>query len=617
VPNKFAILPLAVAACLAADSPKPKKTPLDEAHTRSEPSQRKALSDLTREFGSKVARAPVASVKRKNYIDDHIFGKMEREGVPHAGLATDAEFLRRVHLDLTGLIPEADAARKFLADTDPDKRDKVVDSILAITPDEIAYKRATPFIDKWVWFFGDLFRSTHEFPGNAAFSHYLNDVLLKNVPYDAVARELITAEGRSSVSNALLHFLVRDAVFQQGGVGVLGGINSQTINHEDTADNNSINVTRVFLGINLECISCHAGAGHLENSNIYLTGKSREDFWRHTAFFAQSPVKLPFHQQSEFSVLDEGGVYDVTTESKQRIQRHKADLTPTFLLTGERLRPGEKPRAGLARMLTSHAQFARTTVNMIWAELMGVGIVDPPFDFDLARMDPKNPPPSPWSVQPTHPELLDKLAEDFRAHHYDLKHLMRTICTSSAYQLSARFPGEWKDDYSRYFARRMVRRLSGLQLWDAITRATGKYDDLEMQETGKKVKLAVQARGIGRLPKELQSVLLTFGVSFRRHMSVGEPLRSSMDQIAVLLNGELVKKKIAVGDKGRLQDLLNHNPPLTNEQIAEELTLATLSRFPDAREKELAGELLANYRHQGAEDLMWALINKMDFVLNY
>ena len=112
--------------------------------------------------------------------------------------------------------------------------------------------------------------------------------------------------------------------------------------------------------------------------------------------------------------------------------RYKTDLAPQFLLTGDKPREGEPWREAYARMITDHPQFARATVNLIWSELMGVGIVDPPLDFDLARLDPASPPPSGWTIQPSHPELLEALAKDFREHGYDLRQLIRTIAVSAS-----------------------------------------------------------------------------------------------------------------------------------------------------------------------------------------
>ena len=113
---------------------------------------------------------------------------------------------------------------------------------------------------------------------------------------------------------------------------------------------------------------------------------------------------------NEYELLDKGGHYDVTTRSVRRMPRYKTDVTPQFLLSGEKPKEGESWRDAYARMLTEDHQFARATVNLIWAELMGVGIVDPPLDFDLARLDPAKPPPAPWTIQPSHPELLEALA---------------------------------------------------------------------------------------------------------------------------------------------------------------------------------------------------------------
>ena len=124
-------------------------------------------------------------------------------------------------------------------------------------------------------------------------------------------------------------------------------------------------------------------------------------------------------------------------------------------------------------MLTAHPQFARATVNLFWARLMGFGIVEPFDEFDLARQDPKNLPAG-WELQPSHPELLEALATDFRTNGYSLRHLFRTICRSNAYQLSARFDGEWKESYTKYYARKFVRMLSAEELHDAIAVATSR-----------------------------------------------------------------------------------------------------------------------------------------------
>src|SRR5262249_22562485 len=112
-------------------------------------------------------------------------------------------------------------------------------------------------------------------------------------------------------------------------------------------------------------------------------------------------------------------------------------------------------------------------VNLIWAKLMTVGFVEPWDGFDLARLDPKNPPPKPWTIQPNNPELLEALAADFKANHHSMHHLMKTIMKSNAYQLSSRFPGEWKDSYTRYYARKYARMMTGPEVIDSVAQATG------------------------------------------------------------------------------------------------------------------------------------------------
>ena len=150
--------------------------------------------------------------------------------------------------------------------------------------------------------------------------------------------------------------------------------------------------------------------------------------------------------QDEYSIDDEGPGYDASARTVVRVPRRgtKGLVQPAFMLTGERPDPSKNPREEFARMLTSHPQFARTAVNLLWAEMFGVGIVDPPLDFDLARIDPKNPPPAPWALQPTHPELLEALANYFREHNYSLRSVIKLIAESSTYQLSSRFEGEWE-----------------------------------------------------------------------------------------------------------------------------------------------------------------------------
>jgi len=586
--------------------------------------QRAGKSRLTEEVSARLPAAKPAPVKRRNYIDDHIFGKMERDRVPHAPLAPDQEFLRRVSLDLTGRIPSPEAVRKFLADESPDKRDKLIDSI--ISPERYQFQDEDAFVDRWTYWFADLFGNNGGDLGTAGrniFHDYIRANLRLNTPYNDWVEEMLTASALtnwySGPSNFLTRFHVDDATGNQ-------------VHHEDSCDEIAIATGKIFLGVNLECISCHDGAQHLEKMNLWLAGRKRAEVWRQAAFFSNLNIYRPPPRRQEFTLLERGRGYDaeampapakrgydVASDSVVRMKRWPADVSPAFLLTGEKPAQDEHLRKAFARMLTSDPQFSRATVNWIWAELMGVGIVDPPYDFDFVRQDPKNPPPAPWAVQPTHPELLEALAKDFREQGYDLRHIIRLISKSSAYQLSTRFEGQWKPDYARYFARRFVRRLGAEELFDAIAQATQVFPEIPVGGTGLKVKYVLQTRSSedlgGKDLVEIQRFLGTFGQSNRQRNV--KSLEGNVVQASLLLNSKVVKDRVKAAPGSRLHKLLNQEPPLANEELADELFLSVLSRYPAPEEKQVAAAQIAQYRTRGAEDLLWAMLNKLDFVFNY
>jgi Protein of unknown function (DUF1549)/Protein of unknown function (DUF1553) len=581
------------------------------------PKENSSVLDSRNELTSKVA--PVASPSSigetpvRNYIDKFIFEKMERDHIPHAGLSTDTEFLRRVYLDLTGRLPEPEKIRSFVKDGDSAKRAKVIDALMTTPYLKHLVRDEAPFVDRWTYFFGDMFRNGSAQLGNGRnlFHDYLYMALLMNVPYDELVREMLTARARSNWLDAASNFLIRDHVDDDSM--------PERINNEDTYDEVAITSAKLFLGVNLECVSCHHGKGHLEKINLGLSRLKRDQLWRQAAFFSQMRIGRPYAIGQEFYLFDTGAGYDYKAPSVMRIPRYKADVSPEFLLTGERPKPGEPWRLAYARMVTGHPQFARATVNLIWAELMGVGIVDPPLEFDLARQDPSNPPPAPWTIQPSHPELLNALAQDFIAHKYDLRYLIRLIVNSSAYQLSAHFDGEWKDSYAPYFARRFVRRFSAEVVCDAISQATGVFKTIAVAGSDVKVKYVLQARSPedlrGKDLQPMRDLLVSFGQS-NRDKGEKDP-SGNMVQASELLNGAFVKNSVRVQEGGRLWNLLHRDPALPAEEIADEMFLGFLSRFPRTEEKAIVVKTLNSRSPQNLEDLAWSLINKIEFIHNY
>jgi hypothetical protein len=552
-----------------------------------------------------VAAAPTG----EELIDHYIFGKMERDRVTPAPPADDAEFLRRIYLDLTGRLPEPETARKFLANNDPDKRRKLIRSLFPPLPVTSMRSISTdPFLDRWTYFFNDLFRNGQLLQeGINTFYDYVYKSLLLAVPYDEMVRDMITATAVSTWTNGAANFIARSHVFEGDGY---------IINHEDTADEIAINTTKLFLGVNMECISCHDGRAHLEKINLWLTRHKRADLYRQASFFGKTFIAPVFGRFPQFMVKDTRRGYELSSRSALRpVRNTKEDVTPTFVLDGARPQAGERDREAYARMITSHPQFARATVNLIWAELMGQGIVDPPLDFDLDRQDPKNPPPAPWTIQPSHPELLDALAADFREHGYNLRRLIRLIVSSRAYQLSSNYPGKWKDSYESYFARRIVRRLSAEQTWDAVSQVTGNFPTFKVAYADKRVRYISQTHSpqdVERSLPPLYKVLQAFGQCDRYTTEANR--RPGMIQSALLLNDKALRERVKTQPGSRLEALLRGDAPRPYEEVVDELFWAALSRPPSPDERKIGLELIAEHREAGAEDLTWALINRLDFL---
>jgi len=283
-----------------------------------------------------------------------------------------------------------------------------------------------------------------------------------------------------------------------------------------------------------------------------------------------------------------------------RVPRFGGASDPAFILTGERPKSGVPPREELGRMLTSHPQFARATVNLFWAKLMGFGIVEPFDEFDLARPE-----------QASHPELLDALAADFRSHNYSLRYLLRTICRSSAYQLSARFDGEWKESYTRYYARKFVRMLTAEELHDAIALATSRPGSFKFgdETTGMAMHLSGPSGN-----SDLKYFMQTFGQSNRNNPP--RPLAGSPLQPLLLMQSPVVTDRVLAKKDSRVERLLEAYKD-DNVRVVDELFLSTLSRPPSDGEREVGLGAMAKDRVAGAQDLQWALVNQVEFFFNY
>jgi hypothetical protein len=542
-------------------------------------------------------------------IDYHVFSLLEEKNIAPARLATDAEFLRRVTLDLTGRIPTDLQVQQFEADTDPQKRSKTIDRLLA----------SPEWADRWTMWFGDLLKNSaastqvnRSAAGRDAFYRYIKSSMEQNKPYNQFVSELITAQG-DTFENGPPNFTV-------GGVMSMGPA-------QDTYDRQWVQVSTAFLGLKyIDCILCHNGAGHLESINLWASRVTRAQAWGLASFYSRTRLTRgpQLAQGTSYVVGDAAtGGYNLNTNSGNRPNRApdnangvRTPVMPRYIYSGRSVAATEDFRRVLAQELTADIQFARATVNYLWAHFFGAGIVDPPDAFDLDRLDPRNPPPTPWTVQPSHPELLDELARSFANNGFDLKKLMREIANSQAYQLSSRYEGTWDVSYARYFARHMVRRLHSEELADAIVQSSGVPNNMTIANYPAPLQWTMQ------LPDTILpgGGVSTFLNAFLRGDRDENPRRGDLaaTQALTLMNDNFVISRVrnSTAAAGRFGPLVSSGA--SNAQVVTTIYLNVLSRQPTAEELAAGLQLFqTGTRATRAQDLVWTLYNKVDFIFNY
>jgi hypothetical protein len=563
-------------------------------------------------------------VPRKNFVDEFIFGRMERDKIPHAPLAGDEEFLRRAYLDATGLLPTPDQVRAFAADTDPNKRDKLIDSLIG----------SDAFADQWAYHYGELLRTRMP-----QFHLWTKQWLKVDRPYNEVFADMVTPVTKNArgFPTALTFYDPIGYIATRCGLWT-DADDYKGLNRLDWIDEITADIGRVFLGLSMDCFSCHNGAGHADSFNMFLGSMKRTDFWQQAAFFGKmrnigasdGSARSFYFGSSIFDDLapgyntgDDGLFY---TPAEGRFPRDGKTYQPAFLLTGEKPRPGEDPRRALARILPTHIQFARTAVNIVWQKLMVVGLVEPYDGFDLKRLDPKNPPPAPWTIQPSNPELLQALAEDFQANNYSIHRVIKTIMKSNAYQLSTAFAGEWKDAYISYHARRFARVLSGPEAVDIMAQATavpftfrqfgqslGYVKELTNPLTVLPGGGPTGGSGNSNEGNPLFAFMQAYYQAERAMPPVDKNIASPV-QAMMMMTSPIVTKRVS-SENNRVSNLLKAGK--SDEEIVEELFLSSLSRRPTSEEMEVAKRVLAADKKVGAENIQWAMLNSAEFLVNH
>jgi hypothetical protein len=548
-----------------------------------------------------------ASTTTQNTIDRYIFPALSQAGMAAAPPTTDYEFVRRVYLDLTGHIPSPPEAVAFVQDASPNKRAKLIDSLIG----------SPEWIDKWTMWFGDLYQNNSRntqvqrlIQGVMAFNSYVRTSLTNSKPYDQMAREIISATGSDSYSQGELNYLVG---------GVVGGGPIQ-----DIFDQQIANTATTFLGLsNLNCLLCHDGRGHLDSLNLWGYYTSRKQAWGMASFMSQTRTARAGGGTNPYAVQNVTSKdYQLNTQTGNRPPRGATNSTvtvaPAYILSGGAPSSGEDYRVALARMITSDFQFARATVNYVWEYFFNLGLVSPSNQFDPMRLDPNNPPancPSttPCTLQASNPGLLNALAQDFVNSGYDLRALQREIVNSQAYQLSSRYNGTWDPSTANLFGRHLIRRLWSEEVHDAVAMSSGLIPTYTNPSWGP-LNYAMQFPEPIATPDGTGGAVATFLDYFLRGNRDDQTRRpdGSISQALGLMNDNFIMSRLQTNN-GLLRNVL----PLPDDQLVTGLFLTVLSRPATSAEMSAALQNLKTNRTQEAQNLLWSLYNKVDFVFNY
>ena len=491
-----------------------------------------------------------------NVVDELVFAKQKELQLLPAAVCSDEVFLRRVCLDCIGTLPTADEARAFLDSKAPDKRAKLIDTLLA--RDEFALF--------WAMKWADILRgspTTISERGVHSFHRYLVKMVAEDRPVTELARDLLTGSGNTlNKPGANFYRVARTP--------------------EEAAET----AAQLFMGVRVQCAKCH---------NHPFEGITQTDYFGLAAFFAQVQFK-----GTQFGLDDEIVYLQPGREVQNPITR-KAQPPIAFGTKPAPMAPDDDRRKSFADWLTKPGNkwFAPSVANRVWFHLMGKGIVDPVDDFRDT-----NP--------PSNPALLAALAEDFAKNGHRLKPLVKLILNSRTYQLSSDAPKQSANAASpdKYFIKASVRMLAAEQVLDAVSLATGIPETFKNQPAGTRA-LDLPEGGIDH------PFLQAFSRPVRD--VVCECAREedpSLPQVLHMLNNAGVLSKVR-SDKGRVAGWLKDGK--TPEEIVERIYLATLSRRPTAAEQQLVKKHLAAApdKAAGLQDVQHALLNVNEFLLRH
>jgi hypothetical protein len=530
-------------------------------------------------------------IPQVKFINEHVSAAWADAGIQPSGDAADGEWCRRVHLDLIGRVPTIDELQAYVADSSPTKKAALVARLLG---DDHVDEYARNFTDLWttVLIGRDVTNDRVSRPG---MRQYLRRAFSKNIPYDQFMVELVTATGGNTNRRGLEGF--------NGAVNFLSG------KMEEMGVENGVQATaktaQIFLGLQVQCTQCH--------NHPFNKGKQNQ-FWELNAFFRQTRAlrrrdgtdDVRWVELVDQDFAGEGG----NPEEAELFYELRNGLMkvayPVFIDGTEIPKSGYLPgtmedgtpygvnrRQELAQLIKASPAFPKAIVNRMWGHFLGYGFTKP--SDDLGDHNP-----------PSHPELLDGLAQQFRQQSFDLKELIRWITLSKPYALSSKAtPANQVDDPSLgerpKFTRFYLRQMQAEQLYESLLTAT-EADQARVGEDAAKKKDAW-----------LSQFIIAFGTDEGDDATT---FNGSIPQVLMMFNGELIKQATSVGKGGFLDKVAASG--MSPAQKIDTLYLAALARAPSAKERQVATALLAARRGDVAgalQDVWWAVLNSNEFIL--
>ncbi len=528
-------------------------------------------------------------IPQVKYINDQIAAGWADAGLKPADVATDGEWCRRVHLDVIGRIPSLTELKAYLADSSPGKQAALVERLLG---EDHVDEYARHWTDIWttVLIGRDVENRMVNRPG---MRQYLRRSFSKNLPYDRFMEELVTATGSNTNR--------KEAEGFNGAVNFLSG------KMEDNGVQATAKTAQVFLGLQVQCTQCH--------NHPFNKGKQNQ-FWEFNAFFRQARSLRRFGGTREVQWIElvdedfpgEGG----NAEEAELYYELRNGLMkvayPVFIDGTEVSRSGYMPRAledgtkiganrrqELAALIKASPLMPKAIVNRMWSHFLGYGFTKPVDDLGEHNA-------------PSHPELLDGLAERFRQQSFDLKELIRWIVLSRPYSLSSKTAkGNQGDDPALgekpKFSHFYLRQMRAEELYESLLTATE----------------ADQAKGGEAAAKKKDQWLSQFVIAFGTDEGDdATTFNGSIPQILMMFNGDLVKQATSTGKGGFLDRVAKSD--LKNAAKITTLYQAALARVPSAKEVAAANEMLAARKGDaiGAlQDIWWAVLNSNEFIINH